>query len=301
MDDKFNILLPGNIDAESIIKLFQDILECRKPKYKKYFFDFREIEFITPSGLTILVNVIRWLLLNECDVISLSNDKNKAIKYLTDAGFFKAFGPNANPTLQNPARRTIMPLQLLTDEQSTAWVHGAFPIWLDAQCDTKKNEVINSISGCVAELLNNIKDHSRQNISCIFGQYYPKNGNYIELAISDYGIGIPASIRAAHNDLTDDVDCLQQAIKQGVSSQSTPRNRGSGLNHIINYIPKQIEGSLVIYSGCAKLSCQNNPSEIECKSNHFFPGTAIIINIPVAKVKQLCLARTSDEKEDLIW
>lgn len=91
MDEKFNILLSGNIDAESIIKLFQDILECRKPKYKEYFLDFTKMTFITPSGLTILVNVIRWLLLNECDVSVVNNDKNEATKYLTDVKFFEAF------------------------------------------------------------------------------------------------------------------------------------------------------------------------------------------------------------------
>jgi anti-sigma regulatory factor (Ser/Thr protein kinase) len=74
------------------------------------------------------------------------------------------------------------------------------------------------------------KDHagSEAQIASVFPRHYPEDNN-IHIAISDFGMGIPDTVRRVKPEIKDDCKAIPQAVIDGFTSQSTPRNRGPGL------------------------------------------------------------------------
>ena len=87
---------------------------------------------------------------------------------------------------------------------------------------------------CLAEIFNNIQDHSGQDIGCLFGQHHP-NEQRMLIAISDFGVGIPTTVRNVRPRL-DDAEALVHAIRDGFTSKLMPRHRGAGLALLLDNV-----------------------------------------------------------------
>lgn len=91
-----------------------------------------------------------------------------------------------------------------------------------------------AVSNIFSELIRNVIDHSQDNLDAFAAlQTYPQ-GNIVNVAVSDSGIGIMGSLRPAlvrkgspDADLND-LDLLLEILRKGVSSLDDP-NRGIGL------------------------------------------------------------------------
>lgn len=112
------------------------------------------------------------------------------------------------------------------------------------------------LSICLAELFNNICDHSKSPVSgyCLT-QYYPKTQQLVT-AVCDFGVGIPSSINTfwqqQGKDVLSDTDALRIALRKRVTTKSTPRNRGFGLDNLSNIV-KNLQGHLFFLSNFALL------------------------------------------------
>ena len=102
-----------------------------------------------------------------------------------------------------------------------------------------------SIRGCVGEVFNNIKDHSTLNVGFAHIQYYPRMDT-VKVTVSDFGRGIPNTMRDRNPNLND-VQAILTATQEGVTAQSTPRNRGLGLDLLIRRVTSN-KGNVTIYS-----------------------------------------------------
>src|SRR5690606_24144141 len=102
------------------------------------------------------------------------------------------------------------------------------------------------IQNNLEEIFNNIFDHAESNVSgFVITQYYPVL-NQIKFAVCDVGIGIPENIRKIKPGLSDS-EAIKHSTEIFVTTQSTPNNRGRGLNNIINLCHNQL-GKVNIYS-----------------------------------------------------
>lgn len=115
---------------------------------------------------------------------------------------------------------------------------------------------LESLSISLAELFNNICDHSQSPVKgyCLT-QYYPKEDRLVT-AVCDFGVGIPGSINSfwqkQGRDALKDTDALKIALRKRVTTKSTPRNRGFGLDNLSNIV-KSLNGNLFFLSNFALL------------------------------------------------
>jgi hypothetical protein len=135
---------------------------------------------------------------------------------------------------------------------------------------------------CLAEQFNNVHDHANSPAGgyCVT-QFYPKKKQLVT-AVCDLGVGIPTSInrmwQKRGKEALNDCDALRAAIKRRVTTQSTPQNRGFGLNTLSEAV-RSLRGTLTILSNFAMLVQDSSGSLRVNTLNHFFPGTLIVVSI----------------------
>ena len=160
---------------------------------------------------------------------------------------------------------------------------------------TRHEKDCSALSIILAELFNNIIDHSGSvSIGFSLIEFYPSSKK-IKLALCDLGIGIPKKIQIYQENAELPIDsqdtCLVQAFKLKFTTQSTPQNRGRGLDTIKSIM---LQNELLRVVSNKAIFSINHASE-NCLINRFnFPGTCIEIILDTKK-----LPNYSDLIEDI--
>ncbi|HDR4366585.1 TPA: ATP-binding protein [Bacillus cereus] len=295
------VFIPKCFNRETMYSLLEEVIDHDlQPKSNQITFNFRPLEFIEPVGVTILGNLIQWLMKQGVKCIIRTpkklNDK-KAIKYLDDSLFFERYIGHKLREKSN-LRDTTIPLTLVKYADSYQFVRQRFAFWLSGRLDVTV-ESVDGIKISMEEIFNNIKDHAQENTGCIFAQHYPnKDGeNTVHIAISDFGVGIPYNIQRRNPSLNDG-EALRLAIKEGVST-GTPKNRGVGLATIVANIVKNHEGEMYIHSNHGILTCKAGKTDAEIEhetSTSYYPGTLIQIKLKADNIENILL-----DEEDFEW
>ncbi|KPJ21944.1 ATP-binding protein [Streptococcus phocae] len=296
-----NLVLPLKLNRFNITKIvtnFNRLLNSSDSEILTV--DMRKIEFAEPSGVISLYNmltfatkrkdvVIKWLI---CEENSLNKRQNQAMLYLVDCGFFKVFDKLVykEPEL----RSTTFEIQFIGAKQVAQWKITDFKNWLQKQTG-RKNE-FSSICVAIDEIFNNISDHSTEPKGCIFGQYYP-NKKEIVIAVSDFGIGIPQSIKNKFKKEDPDNKLIEFALQEGVSAETIPQNRGAGLSNIVKTLTTGGVGSFTIISNCGIVSVSDNQIIQSDTSEESYPGTFFEIRIDVSNENLYDL----EEEEEFEW
>jgi anti-sigma regulatory factor (Ser/Thr protein kinase) len=100
-----------------------------------------------------------------------------------------------------------------------------------------KGKDMGPLASNLDEVFNNIFDHSKSPVNgYIITQFFPKN-KVLSFSVCDLGVGIPYSINRyleSQGELgLKDEDAILKSLEQGFTVKSTPRNRGFGLNNIL--------------------------------------------------------------------
>jgi len=235
-------------------------------------FDFQRLKFIPPVGIVTLANVIEYARIRGCQVtFGNCNPQAASVAYLDDCGFFELY---AGAPLRSHARRrnTTAPFQRVFHADSHHWLEARFGHWLAGRLGLSPPAVASVQTG-MKEIFNNIQDHSTLQIGCTHMQHFP-NKNEVEIAVSDFGVGIPETMRRKFPGL-DDEAAVHHASQLGVTA-GTERNRGIGLDHLINVIVNTNRGQVRITSGHGELACRmvGQKHIREPRANPaFYPGT----------------------------
>jgi anti-sigma regulatory factor (Ser/Thr protein kinase) len=301
MSEPLIVRIPNRFLRETMYSLLDNVIDRDlNPKSAHIKFDFNYLSFIEPTGITILSNLFEWLMKRGTRVTlsypaqTLPNDH--PIKFLDDSGFFKRYlGQKINPLAC--VRATTMPLEKVTYDRSFQWLDSVFVTWLTNTLDVTTESIID-FKICLEELFNNIKDHAKEDTGCIFSQFYPRN-NEVKISISDFGVGIPHNVKL-QNPTFNDADALFNAIQEGFSTQSTPRNRGVGLHTLVKNVVEHNKGCVYIHSNNGILSCMNVnnvPTFTTTISNSFYPGTLIEVVLKVDNIEYIPM----EEEETYTW
>lgn len=282
----FNMLevsIPYSFNENTMYSFIESVIDEKMiPKDNIIKFDFRNLNFIEPAGVTILTNLVEWLKRRKVRVeFTYPKDTNqeptKGIKYLDDSMFFNHY-LKENLTSNPNVRITTMPLEFIAYDASYGWLDRDFIPWLSGRLNIS-NSSLGEIKTCFGEIFNNIRDHADENTGCIFAQHYP-NKDKIQISISDFGIGIPNNIRKVYPGISDST-ALERAIEEGVSSKSTPKNRGAGLKTLLQNVVVNYGGTVQIRSYSGILSVEGNNSDglvVNCSEViQKYPGTFIEI------------------------
>ena len=138
------------------------------------------------------------------------------------------------------------------------------------------------LGSSLAELMNNIFDHSQSKIpGYTFTQYNTRSESIVS-CVCDFGIGIPTSVNnylksVGEHAMTDD-EALKRAFELRFSALTRPHNRGFGWDTIFNSI-RSMKGKLHIVSNHALLLMHDNGKIISHLMDMNFPGTLVVITL----------------------
>ena len=163
-------------------------------------------------------------------------------------------------------------------------------------------ESLASVRVSLEEILHNVRDHSGVEVGCTFAQHFP-NKNRIQIAISDFGAGIPNVVRQKRPE-TSDPAALRLACQEGFTTKTNVQNRGAGLPTLINYVTRKNGGNVLIAAGGGHLSAApaaERPQRYKITTRSaggFYPGTLVRV---VLRTDTLELAASDAQIEPFEW
>lgn len=293
------IALSGQLDIDTIHQFVPKFIDNeRQPLGHEYEVDVTKISFVKPEGVTALANIISYLMATDCNVtirVPAQNSFYGAAKYLDDCGFFELFlKQRLVPT--SACRDTTIQLRSLVYSEYDAWLRCTVIPWLSncIKLDIERNWP--SFSTVLGEIFNNVNDHAGDfaQIATTMMQHFPKI-NRVEIAISDFGIGIPSRVRSVKSDIVHDVDTIMQAVQDNFSSKTTPRNRGAGLDTVIQNAVHFNQGMVIIMSGYGAVKFTTTQT-VKRKNNVSYPGTLLHLSLRTDTINH-----EDYYQEDLSW
>lgn len=292
------VYLPRRFETDAIYTFLNFLVDGDgNPIDDHIVFDFRYLSFINGTGFTAFFNTLEWL--GKRGVrrqFARPPTMSPAISYLDDCGFFREF---LGRSLSDRAatRNTTLPCSKITHAEGHGWLEYTLTPWLSDVLHVPAGAIA-SVKTCVKEIFNNIADHSTEQIGCVHAQHYPQM-RQVRLTVSDFGRGIPNTIRAVHPGL-DDAQAILTASREGVTARSNPQNRGIGLDYLITHVMAN-HGKVAIYSHSGSLICETRhangePFRMPIVTPGLYPGTMVDIMLPTDRF-------VGDEigTEDLEW
>ncbi|WCR17398.1 sensor histidine kinase [Paracoccus alcaliphilus] len=259
-------------------------------------FDLARVGFVEPSGVVMLHNLTRFLIHQGCRVAYRNYAVQRpGLMFLDGAGFFedvlkqKAFvGTRKQPT--------TLSLREIRTIDAHGWVQTDFLPWL-SHCSRRSAAALGHFGSCISEIFNNIRDHSAHQVGSIFAQWYP-NIDTLKLAVGDFGRGIPATVATVEPGLTG-AAAIERAFAPNFTSQSTPKNRGAGLDFTLNNVCIGLNGMMTVYSGGAALQALAGGQIRHLNpifGNSGYTGTLFEIILPTHAIPEF-----NPQEEEMIW
>lgn len=291
------IQIPTVFNLEALDRFTRGIVGANgQPNDREFTFDFGKLNFIDGTGYTVLSNTLEWLISLGvlCKFSNFRKRERPGIAYLDDCGFFYDHTGNPLSPLAS-CRPTTLPCTAIEHAQAHGWLEYKFTPWLSNVLSVSHGGLA-SVRTCIKELFNNINDHSTLSTGFVHAQHYPAT-KQVKITVSDFGRGIPSTIRAQFGEMSDDAAILL-ATKEGVTAKSQPNNMGAGLAYLIDRITGS-DGKVRIHSLSGNLYCfrdkdgqRKNPN----RGNGSYPGTLVDISLDT----RLFVA-DEEERVDVEW
>lgn len=295
-----NLIIPRRFADKAMMELATDAADlCVDGIWpNEICFVFSNLDFIRPTGIAFLNNLIDWLAVSECEVYFQGHYENtRALRFLDDSQFFTL---RLGHSIREDAicRNTTYQLERVTAAQKSARMDFQFLPWMARRLDANPNaKALLELKSVLIELFNNISDHTQFDIGCICAQHFPK-ANEIEIAIADFGLGIPRSVAKEVPDL-DDADAIVKAVTEGFTTKGVPTNMGQGLYLLKDVCADLHNGSVTIFSGFGMVKYWKAGNHMQCQrtpTENFCPGTVIKI---IVDTNNIDLA--ADQEDEIDW
>ena len=186
-------------------------------------------------------------------------------------------------------RMSSMPLHLVEQIRAQEFLSYELIPWMANQLNTT-DEALGTIRVCVQEILQNVADHSGVGVGCVHAQFFAAQ-QVVEVAVSDFGFGIPANVRKVEAGLND-VEALRLACKEGFTTKSNVHNRGAGLPTLIKYLAKNDRGTVWITSGLGNISANYDKGTFKLtgrSKRSAYPGTLVRLRLKASEVEALAI------------
>lgn len=280
--------VPTSKDSKDWFLFIKRSLEYNK-KVDKLIVDFNSIFFLETDDFVVLACLIESFYSNDCEVC-FTGGTTKFNNHLFNIKFKEYWKPHFDRekfTLSyNQSTLCLWKISNQMYEYSN-YARKYFE-------NFTKNKDLLPLSSNMDEVFNNIFDHSQSPVTgYIITQYYPKN-NKISFSVCDFGIGIAQSINNHLHEQglkpVEDWKAILKSLEKGYSIRSTPRNRGFGLNNILE-LTEDSNGKLTIISNNGVLQKAANEHFRAGPMENHFNGTLIKVEVDL---------NTFEEKDEII-
>jgi len=297
--------LPAQFNLQEVLPFLGEILASDgSPLAREFEFDFSGLRFIKPEGMTAFANVIKYLQSRSCAIrftgvrVDASTPPDNPLKYLDDCSFFELF-LGKKLFSGSSCRSTTIPLNFIETQSYYSWIRGKVIPWLDLRIGIDTQRQLREFPVCMDEIFNNIIDHAHVTVASIHMQHYPRD-NQVFIAVADFGVGIPTNIRrvSVFEGLSD-AQCLERAIEHGISSKTTPRNRGAGLDTLLQNIIVHNKGWVRIHSLKGQLTASPSDQGMSIVSEEkaqSYPGTLLLM-----KLRTDTIPPPEEDEEEFSW
>ncbi len=298
-NQKIVVKLPRKFNGETMYPFIQTAVnEQGDAESKEITFDFSELGFIEPVGVVVLSNLIEYFLkIGVKTRFSGLTSPTQGAVYLDDSGFFGHY--LKNPLRPHAALRdSTLPLRLVANPKAIGYLYNDMIPWIAERLQTTADS-LGTVRVCLQEIFHNISDHSGVNVGCVFAQHFPAKKE-IDIAISDFGLGIPVNVRNVRPGVSDS-EALTLAIQEGFTTQSNVQNRGAGFTTLMRYVTLKNGGLVLITSGKANVSAVKNGNLTKVTSREkpvSYPGTLVRV---ILKTDSLRVLAHDLEHEEFSW
>ncbi len=288
------VKLPYQFNGLSLSKVAADLaMHAQKGWPPEVIIDFSNLGFVRPAGIVFLSNMFAWMGAQRTKVTLIGLTAPGDAVLLDDALFFEQ---HCGSKLRSDAtpRSTTRPLMKIAHSNSHDWLENNLVPWL-AWCLSVSRASLYTFKNCVAELFNNIQDHTQLDIGTICAQHFPRESR-VYISLSDLGLGIPERVRTKVPGLSDSAAIIK-AVEAGFTTKSVPSNQGIGLDYLLEAVVKQNGGSVSFYSlNSIVRFTPPHAAPFVVPNVGFCPGTTIDIVLRTDTIVNL-----PEEREDLEW
>ena len=209
-------------------------MENLSQKSKKISLDFSEIQWILPCSALLLGGKIDEIKNKGIKINYIVPENENVKKYFLDIGF--PFGT----TKQGD---TYYPINHFNNKEN---INEKINMLVESMSKKIPEEFGDSIPYLLAELTDNIEQHSQFTHASIMAQYFPKK-NYIDIGILDNGLSIPCVFEKNKISFSKDYEAIDKALK-GTTTKKEDGLRGYGLQSSKKIVRDLIDGELHIIS-----------------------------------------------------
>lgn len=293
-----DVYLPKRFTAHGLYPFVRQVVgQDGEPTAERVVFDFQRLTFINGYGLTVLCNALEWL---KAEGVSLAfrnfrSTQKECIRYLDDCGLFQKY---IGESLREECciRSTTLPFTHVAHAEAFGWLEHQFTPWA-SRALVVPSYALQSVRACIKELFNNILDHSTRESGYIHCQHYP-NMSQLSVTVSDFGKGIPDTIRATFGSMTDE-EAILHASRRGVTTKGHPNNQGEGLDLLITNVTGN-HGNVSIYSFEGSLACfrgiDGSAKRRSSTGSGSYPGTIVDITLDTN-----LFVGDADAREEVEW
>ncbi len=286
IDTFFVISVPNDSDPNSWFLFINDSLKKINLEFDILIVDFNTIDFLDTDDLVVLACLLDSFF-NAGKRINYMNGTESLLTHLDDIRFKEYWNPPFNRdkfTVTN--NNTTLCLWHISKEMITDYTTYATQYYNSI---FKDRDLI-PLSSNLTEVFNNIFDHSHSSVNGYVITEYFADKNILSFSVCDFGIGIAESLNKYYlernKDILSDSEAIQQSLITGVSTHSTPQNRGFGLGNVLEFT-ECYNGSLNIYSNNGSLYKQAKVNYILRDTNFNFLGTLIKVEINTLELSKI--------------
>jgi len=289
------LVVPSNSNNRWLKFLLNNSVKKHGKLPEKLLVDLSMFNFTKPFHIVSLACLIEEYHLKNV-LIKFKRNKSDSDTYLEKIRFFEYWekGFNRNKYTQTHLG-TALCLWKINREMIYPYVHFAEQYFKNNFFSGKDLQGLNI---ALAEVFNNIYDHSKSPVDgYVFTQYFP-NIHRIKIAVCDFGIGIPRAVNeyllSIRKKEISNEEALKLAFKKGFSTYSAPHNRGFGLD-TLKSIVMDLEGEIHFYSNDGVVKMYPN-GDIEINNTGVeFEGTLIEVLLDTRCLPELELETTDEE------
>lgn len=258
-------------DFDFLFGMWRQIVTTDKPEI---LFNFRGCRFLRPNAVAFIGGLTRLALYNNKTVIFDLNSLIDSIRVnLEQNGFLKELGFSDNSWDGNsvPYREDrTCDVDGYSDYLSEKWLGRG---WVNIN-ETLKDH----ITLPVLEAYLNVFDHASSPVGVITcGQHFPRQ-HQLQIAMVDFGIGIPQSVRNYKQSFIPIEETLRWAFTEGSSTKNKDFARGVGLKYLKEFIQTD-NGRLEIYSDTGYVCIDRGGERFEDRQPKGFTGTLVQITL----------------------
>lgn len=249
--------------------------------------DFNDVRFLDTDDFVVLACLIESFYINGCDIkfIGGTDGFNNHLFNIKFKEYWKeGFDRNKFTLSYNQTTLCLWKISKDMIYSYSMYARQYFERFAE-------NKDLVPLASNMDEVFNNIFDHSRSPVTgYIITQYYPKN-NKLSFSVCDFGIGIPNSIKEVNivNEPDyEDWKAILKSLEKGFSINSTPQNRGFGLNNLLEFTESS-NGRLLIIS---------NNGIVEKKAGEMYRAGSFDFNFSGTLIKVEVDLKSFEEKDE---